>query len=44
MNILTYTETIKQTVKNYKIKNLFINKISQNCNDRRNTFHFACRQ
>ena len=34
---------IKQTVKNYKIINLFINKISQNrdyirtrCNDRRN--------
>ena len=42
---------IKQTVKIYKIINLFINKISQNCNyiqthcnDRRNTFHFACRQ
>ena len=26
-NILTYTEMIKQTVKNYKIINLFINKI-----------------
>ena len=25
-NILTYTEIIKQTVKNYKIINLFINK------------------
>ena len=42
---------IKQTVKNFKIINLFINKISQNCNyirarcnDHRNTFHFACRQ
>ena len=42
---------IKQTVKNYKIINLFINKISQNrdyiqthCNDYRKTFNFACRQ
>ena len=26
-NILTYIEMIKQTVKNYKIINLFINKI-----------------
>ena len=26
MNILTYIEMIKQTVKNYKIINLFINK------------------
>ena len=50
-NILTYIEMIKQTVKNDKIINLFINKISQNCNyiqthcnDRRNPFHFACRQ
>ena len=50
-NILTYIEIINQTVKNYKIINLFINKNSQNCNynqtrcnDRRNTFHFACRQ
>ena len=50
-NILTYTEILKQTVKNCKLINLFINKSSQNrdyiqtfCNDRRNTFHFACRQ
>ena len=50
-NILTYTEIIKQTVKNYEIINLFLNKISQNCNyilyhcnDCRNQFHFACRQ
>ena len=42
---------IKQTVKIYEIINLFINEISQNrdyiqtfCNDRRNTFHFTCRQ
>ena len=42
---------IKQTVKIYEIINLFINKVSQNCNyiqthcnDRRNTFQFACRQ
>ena len=41
---------IKQTVKIYEIINLFINKIPQNrdyiqtfCNDRRKTFHFACR-
>ena len=43
-NILTYTEMVKQTVKNYKIINLFIYKISQNCNDRRNPLHIACRQ
>ena len=50
-NILTYIEIIKQTVEIYEIINLFINKISQNsdyfqtiCNNRRNTFHFACRQ
>ena len=50
-NILTYIEIIKQTVKNYKIINLFIDKNSQNCNyiqtrynDRRNTFHLACHQ
>ena len=41
---------IKRTVKNYKIINLFINKISQkcnyiqtHCNDLRNTFHVTCR-
>ena len=39
---------IRLTVKNYKIINLFINKISQNrdyiqtfCNDYRNPFHFC---
>ena len=45
-NILTYIEMIRQTVKNYKIINLFMNKnyIQTHCNDRRNPFHFACCQ